>query len=142
MFISRLLCVAALISISVMPAKAQSSPAKVSEPAKVYDSAQPQPVGPMALPEFLEQIADPPQNAPGGIPINPSQQQFHLDQSQSLAPPEPEHGDASCFSMRTYRVKRDQPQSDATRFAGYSECQPAHRYQTQDAGIFLEIVPR
>lgn len=50
--------------------------------------------------------------------------------------------DTSCFSMRTYRVTRDDPQSDATRLSGYSTCQIAGQYQTKDAVILLETVPR
>ncbi len=137
MFIPRLLFLATLIAGSVVSGKAQSSQ------VQARDSAQPQLDSAIVSPEFHLQIADRSQYAPDGIRINQSPLQFYLDrQSQSLASPEPQHGDTSCLFMRTYRVKRDEPRSDSTRFAGYSECQPAHRYQSRDAAIFLEITPR
>lgn len=41
---------------------------------------------------------------------------------------------ATCYSLRTYRVTRDDPESDVTRPVGYSTCQPAARFQVKDAG--------
>src|SRR5262249_19988524 len=38
-----------------------------------------------------------------------------------------------CLAIRSYRVVRDDPQSDATRAAGYSTCQPAAQYQLKTA---------
>jgi hypothetical protein len=42
--------------------------------------------------------------------------------------------DDTCYSMRTYRVTRDDPESDSTRPAGYSTCQPAAWFHVKDAG--------
>jgi hypothetical protein len=39
-----------------------------------------------------------------------------------------------CYSIRTYRVTRDDPQSDITRPAGYSECETAGRFQMKVVG--------
>lgn len=50
--------------------------------------------------------------------------------------------DATCFYIRSYRVTRDDPQSDATRLAGYSTCTPSSRFQTKRAVQLLEIAPR
>jgi len=50
--------------------------------------------------------------------------------------------DRTCYSIRSYRVTRDHPESDSTRPAGYSTCQPASRFQVRETGDSLEIVPR
>ncbi len=50
--------------------------------------------------------------------------------------------DATCYSMRSYRVTRDDPKSDTTRLVGYSTCQPATKFQVKEAGERREIVPR
>jgi hypothetical protein len=42
-------------------------------------------------------------------------------------------GEITCLSMRTYRVKRDRPQSDATVPAGYSTCTPSKRFDVKSA---------
>lgn len=39
--------------------------------------------------------------------------------------------DSICYSMRSYRVKRDDPRSDATTPAGYSTCQSATQFQVK-----------
>ncbi|MGD0567831.1 MAG: hypothetical protein ABSA78_05455 [Candidatus Sulfotelmatobacter sp.] len=53
-----------------------------------------------------------------------------------------EQNNATCYSIRLYRVKRDDPQSDTTRAAGYSTCQPAARFQVKTAVDSVEIAPR
>jgi hypothetical protein len=45
----------------------------------------------------------------------------------------PADADPTCYSMRSYRVTRDDPQSDSTRLAGYSVCQPSARFQVKSA---------
>jgi hypothetical protein len=50
--------------------------------------------------------------------------------------------DATCYSIRAYRVKRDDPDSDSTRPAGYSTCQPASRFQVKEAGESQQMTPR
>jgi hypothetical protein len=69
---------------------------------------------------------------------------FHLDGiglSQTnlryVQLPAGEQSDGTCYSIRSYRVTRDDPESDSTRLAGYSTCQPAARFQLKDAGDSL-----
>jgi hypothetical protein len=50
---------------------------------------------------------------------------------QPLSPPV--QGDTLCLSLRTYRVARVSPGSDAVRPAGYSTCQPSSRFQVKTA---------
>ena len=38
-----------------------------------------------------------------------------------------------CYTLRSYRVMRDDPQSDTTRAAGYSTCQPSTQYRVKTA---------
>ena len=38
-------------------------------------------------------------------------------------------GDAVCLKIRSYVMKRDSKNSDATHLAGYSTCQPAKKFQ-------------
>ncbi len=54
----------------------------------------------------------------------------------------PGQNDATCYAIRGYRVTRDDPESDATRPAGYSTCQPASRFQVKEADDRQEITPR
>ena len=53
-----------------------------------------------------------------------------------------EQDDEFCLNIRSYRVTRDDPESDSTRLAGYSECQPAARYQMKTAVDMREIQSR
>jgi hypothetical protein len=41
--------------------------------------------------------------------------------------------EAICYTLRTYRVARENPDSDSTRPAGYSTCQRATRFQLRTA---------
>jgi len=44
--------------------------------------------------------------------------------------------DATCLYIRSYRVRRDDGQSDATRLTGYSTCTPSSHFQTKRAVQF------
>ena len=39
--------------------------------------------------------------------------------------------DSLCYTMRSYKVARDNPQSDSTHAVGSSTCQPAARFHTR-----------
>ena len=39
--------------------------------------------------------------------------------------------DTLCYSIRSYKVARDDPQSDSTHAEGYSTCQPARRFRVR-----------
>jgi hypothetical protein len=51
--------------------------------------------------------------------------------TQRLSAPAQE--DTLCLSLRTYRVARVSPDSDAVRPAGYSTCLPSSRFQVKTA---------
>ena len=106
-------------------------------------------VGPLAAQSMLdnhEQPNVPPQGAQPGLRIGPLQD-FHLH-GTTPAPeiyqdiPAPgtygkilphDQGKVTCYSIRGYRVTRDDPDSDSTRPSGYSTCQPSDRFQVKDA---------
>jgi hypothetical protein len=50
--------------------------------------------------------------------------------------------DTFCLSLRTYRVARVSPDSDVTRPASYSTCQPSSRFQVKTAVESREIPSR
>jgi len=53
-----------------------------------------------------------------------------------------EQNQATCYTLRTYRVARENPDSDSTRPAGYSTCQRATRFQLWTAVDSREVAPR
>jgi len=50
-----------------------------------------------------------------------------------------EQNEATCYTLRTYRVSRDDPKSDTTKPAGYSTCQRATRFQLRTTVDTVEI---
>ena len=126
MGIPRLLVLPLLISACIAPVAAQSSPDK--NPASSHQLH-----GLVAPPEFRAHVLPLPPNVRARI--RDVQPQLPFD--PSLA-----QDDTACYNIRGYRVTRDDPQSDATRPAGYSECQPAARFQVKAAVDSREIEPR
>jgi hypothetical protein len=55
--------------------------------------------------------------------------------------PKPQQSGVTCYAIRSYRVTRDDPESDSTRLAGYSTCQPSARFQVKDAKDPRETAP-
>ena len=129
MHIPRVLLLALLIPVSIAPVAAQSSPDR--SPAL----SQPQLDGLVAPPEFRAHVpALPTLPTRAWGRIHGIQPQLSLD-SLLL-------DDSVCYSIRSYRVTRDDPQSDSTSPAGYSECQPAAQFQVKAAIDSREVVPR
>jgi hypothetical protein len=93
-------------------------------------SAQPQLAGLVTPPEFRAH-AD---------PLPPGSFEKMGDLRTTLRSEIPLASDKNCFVMRSYQVKRDNPHSDVTRAVGYTECQPATRYQVRVAVESREIV--
>ena len=115
----RVLLVSFLISISGLPVAAQS----LSENSSV-----------------LQLLPTRPQDSQSGIRVDQFQLSPHPDGVHLWhLLPEPElrrsivTSDTTCYSLRTYRVTRDDPESDSTRLAGYSTCQPAAGFGVKDA---------
>jgi hypothetical protein len=58
----------------------------------------------------------------------PRLNQFGMPHVLVVGPDELSQDDTLCYAMRSYKVARDNPQSDSTHAAGYSTCQPATRF--------------
>jgi len=58
-----------------------------------------------------------------------------------LVDPNGGQGDALCYTMRSFKVARDDPQSDSTHAAGYSTCQPAARFHVHTIEGVLPAAP-
>jgi hypothetical protein len=131
MYIPRLLLLALLLPVSIVPVAAQSATDKI--PA----SSHPQLYGRLvAPPEFRADDLPLPRlsgSVRTGIRNTPPRLSFDSTVKEN---------DTDCYSMRSYRVTRDDPRSDSTRLAGYSECQPAARFQVKAAVDSGEQVPR
>jgi hypothetical protein len=65
-----------------------------------------------------------------------------LQRARTLQQLAQNQNDATCYSIRLYRVKRHDPESDSTKPAGYSICQPSARFQVKTAVETIEIAPR
>jgi len=133
MHIPRLPFVALLMSVCVAPIAAQSSPDKT--PAFSHSRRDEL----VAAPEFRARSVQPVQVAP-----NSRTRIRDTDPQQRVVPSDSTltQNDAVCYSIRSYRVTRDDRESDSTRLAGYSECQPAARFQVKTAVDSRMLVPR
>jgi hypothetical protein len=121
MCIPRLLVLSLLLSVSVAPVAAQSSLDRNPQPSIRLDQIIPpsefrRPVLPLGL--------QPPFHSDG---IGLSDQRYVQLRAG-------EQSDVTCYSIRSYRVTRDDPESDSTSLAGYSTCQPVSQFQLKDAG--------
>jgi hypothetical protein len=119
MRVSRLLLIPLLISACTLPIEAQSSPD--TEPSQLLST----------LPQ---------ESAQAGISIDHLQLPPPLESHVVHFPPFGQRG--VCYCIRGYRVTRDDPESDSTRPAGYSTCQPAARFHVKDADDLRETVIR
>jgi hypothetical protein len=143
MYIPRLLILALLISACVVPAAAQSPSDNI--PGSFYS----EPLGVL------------PQDALASVRLIPIQHPIDIDIDRlylrhaqagkhdwAFRAPSQFHNrvlsqdDVTCLSIRSYRVTRDDPESDTTRLVGYSTCQPATKFQVKEAGERQHIVPR
>ena len=138
---SRLLLLSLLISLCVATAAAQVSPRNSEKPLPA-----PAPNGEAGLDLFQFQLtADSEFN-----PMPAARSDEHEDDSMAVSSPEPrmphivtlEQNDATCYSIRAYRVVRQNPDSDAVRPAGYSTCIRSSRFQLKTAVDSREIAPR
>jgi hypothetical protein len=151
MHILRLLVLPLLISVCAAPLAAQSSSGKnPSQPLSTQSqSAQASiRVDQLQLP-FPRDRNDLSHAMPGANGAGEHSStiipplQFHAIPPLEFGALEPTLGQGGvCYSIRGYRVTRDDPESDLTRPAGYSTCQPAARFHVKGAGDLREIVPR
>jgi hypothetical protein len=148
MYIPRLLILSLLISACVVPTAAQSPSDNI--PGSFYS----EPLG-VLPPDALASLP----LIPIQLPIDIDIDRLYLPHAKSEAAGASEHDwtfkpwpqsparvlpqkDATCYSIRSYRVTRDDPASDTTRLVSYSTCQPSTKFQVKEANERQEIVPR
>lgn len=90
-------------------------------------------------PDSPKGAANVPTDQASANPDNPEWQPWLKDdrdrrRAQSLA----KGDDFVCLNLRTYRVVRDDPNSDATRPAAYTSCQPIARFQMKTTVMKVE----
>jgi len=146
MYIPRLLLLSLLISLSAATAVAQSSPDNSSDSSHPA-SAQPQNAQASAgafqfqLPFLADgqrlshnegTVQGTVQQGNDSVSMGPLDSRMHI-----LTLP---RDDKTCYTIRAYRVARASPDSDSTRPAGYSTCQPTTRFQLKEAVDSREVI--
>jgi hypothetical protein len=140
MRVPRLILVSSLIAICIAPAAAQSgretspwisSHGTLPTQSPILDGQQSlAPANPELKLVFPNQADNPFRSEQPRF--NPDwQRQFKIEIPSDL----PAHLDdaGTCYAIRSYRVKRNDPQSDSTTIAGYATCQPATRFSLKNA---------
>jgi hypothetical protein len=134
MLIPRLLSFLLLITVSAGLAAAQSSPEKnrvalSTNSTEINSSGSIDLLSPGATPELtpLDRIRV--------DEYRPRLNQFGLPHALVLGPDGVAQEDTLCYSMRGYKVARENPQSDSTHAVGYSTCQPASRFRMHSAEL-------
>jgi hypothetical protein len=120
MTVSRVLLISLLIAMSCVSVAAQS----LSENGPVLQLLRTRPQDTHSGIR-VDQLQLSPQ--PGGV--NP----WHIIPEPELRRPILTN-DTTCYSLRTYRVTRDDPVSDSTELTAYSTCQPATGFRVKGAG--------
>lgn len=146
MSVPRLLLLSLLISLCVATAAAQSSPnnnSSSSQPASMLLRSPQASTGSfqfqlpfLADRQSLDNEATMSGNAPLVTPPLDAQAPDSLQNNLT-----PQQDEKSCFTIRAYRVVRESPDSDTTRPAGYSTCQPTTRFQLKQAVETQVVVP-
>jgi hypothetical protein len=126
MHVPRLLRLSLLISLCVATAAAQSSRQNSSQPS----AAPPQTA--QTSPDLLQSQLQAGDSSRAVPVLGP-----HMPRIVTL-----EQDDATCYTIRAYRVARENPDSDVVRPAGYSTCLRTSRFQFKTAVDTREITPR
>jgi len=127
----RLLPFSLLIAVGAASVAAQSSPEKNPVVVQSTDSGQ---VNASGSADLLSPNLKPDLNPPKPLDrirageYHPRLNQFGLPHVLVLGPDGLSQDDTLCYAIRSYKVARDDPQSDSTHPAGYSTCQPATRF--------------
>ena len=124
---SRLLVVSLLVTLCVAAAAAQSSSDKKPVPSPV-----------------------PSQNAQASPDLFPSPLHFNAEGSIVPSPPDSQglrpltlgQAQPTCYTIRAYRVIRENPDSDVIKPAGYSTCQRSAQFQLRTAVDSRSVAPR
>src|ERR1700735_2094288 len=151
MYISRLLVLCLLFARWVAPVAAQSSAESNSafSPPGATQRVVVLPPNAPGVPHYPSwQVASPVEGLklPDTMPATTVQEresgviprlEFRVPRAPIVA-----QNDEACYTIRSYRVTRDDRRSDSPRLAGYSTCQRAVRFQVKEAVDSLEVGPR
>ena len=143
MCVPRLLLLSLFISLCVAEAAAQSSPNNNSNSSQAASALPRNPQASSGLFRFHPLLANGQSLSEneGAISGNDSDVTRMLDsRAQHLLTLQQD--EKTCYTIRAYRVIRESPDSDSTRPAGYSTCQPTTRFQLKDAVDSRQVAPR
>lgn len=129
--ISRLLPFSLIVAVCAVPAASQASPQNNPVVARATN------FGRLTVSGGADLLSPGPKSglqAAGPLDrvsmdeLQPRLDHFVLPRVLRLPPLEDFQTDSICYAIRSYKVARDDPQSDTTHAAGYSTCQPATRF--------------
>jgi hypothetical protein len=135
--ISRLLPVSLLIAVCAAQVVAQSSTERTSTTIQSTDSARQNSSASADLSLLFpnlqtEQGAAEPMDQIHVGEYSPRLSQFSVPRFLLRIPDrQAMDDDTLCYTVRSYKVARDNPHSDSTHAAGSSTCQPAARFHTR-----------
>jgi hypothetical protein len=145
MSISKLLALSLLITVIAAPVAAQTSPQKSPLVDQATSPGRLQLSGSTHLPALNLNAAPDPANPLGRIHIEeyqPRLDHFVLPPVLRLPSVGEFQDDIVCYAIRSYKVARDDPQSDSTHADGYSTCQPATRFHVNSVrGVIRPEMP-
>jgi hypothetical protein len=148
MYVPRPLLLSLLISLCVATAAAQSSPDKPNSSQPASTLARSPQVSTAPFQFRLPLLAD-------EQSLSDNEGTISGNDSDTIRTPDVrtldsraqhlltlQQDEKTCYTLRTYRVARETPDSDSTKPAGYSTCQRATRFQLKEAVDSREIAPR
>ena len=132
MTIPRLLVLGPLMSLCIAAAAAQALPQSGPNSSHPTPALSQNAEADLAFFPLLEDLQ---------VPSNPTSESVESDHDsgKTPAPVHTQHiltleqNELTCLTLRTYRVARVSPESDTTKFVGYSTCQPGSRFQLKTA---------
>jgi hypothetical protein len=154
MFISHLVVVPLLTAVCALPAVAQtplaSNSATLTPQVKPYsDSSDRILVDQFRLPAKPLLDSDSRERKSEGLESYDFHRSYDIHPSLGLPlrrflKPDTDQTDSAsiCYSIRNYRMKRDDPQTDVTRPDGYSTCQPATRFAVKSVEDSPQLIRR
>ncbi len=146
MSIFRLLPFSLVIAVGVASLAAQSLPEKTPVAVQSTASGQMNDSASLDLLSLFPNL-NAEQNQPEPLDririgeYKPRLKQFGVPHVWLVDPAGQEQGDTLCYTMRSFKVARDDAHSDSTHAAGYSTCQPAARFHVHTIKGVLPAEP-
>jgi hypothetical protein len=125
LFLLSLFCLATLAAQASPDSNFVASPPKIGALENPFRHAPADP--------FKFQVTPPPDASGANLLMDVDSGGTHVVYPQMAGAESDGAGGSTCYSMRSYRVKRENPHTDAVEPAGYTVCQPAKRFQLKSA---------